>query len=228
MCKNLKINLDLIVMDYDRTIASEDLGFKISDEVKEFLIKITQKKILATGRLFEDIPDKDVVKIFDSLVVENGTILITERGNRKEVLVGSEWLDTKKDLVKTLQEEGIKFKEGTVIIFGDRRDAALLESIIIDRGLQNEIFIDFNKDGYMILPAGWNKGKGAKIAAINLGGGRLMAIGDEINDMPLFEIADIRVAVGNAVPELKKMADIICQEDNGKGVIEVLKSLGVN
>ncbi len=224
----MKVNVDLIVMDYDRTVASEDLGFKISEEVKEFLIKIPQKKILATGRLFEDIPDKDVLKIFDALVVENGTILITEGGKRKEVLVNSGWLEKKKDLVKMLHEEGIKFKEGRVIMFGDRRDFTLLENKLRELGLRNEIFIDFNKDGYMILPAGWNKGRGAKIAVVTLGGGRLMAIGDEVNDISLFEIADVRVAVANAVPELKKMADIICQEDNGKGVIEVLNGLGVN
>ncbi|MCQ5373822.1 MAG: HAD family hydrolase [Candidatus Methanomethylicia archaeon] len=222
----MKINADLIVMDYDRTVASEDLGFKISEDVKEVLLKIPQKKILATGRLHEDIPDRDVVRIFDAMVVENGTILVTECGKRKEVLIGGEWTDLKKNLVEVLQEGRIHFKCGEVIIFGDIKDLPILKERLGKHGLLNDVFIDLNKDGYMIMPAGWNKGRGAKVAAMSLGGGRLMAIGDEVNDLSLFEIADVRVAVGNAVPELKKMADIICDKDNGKGVIEVLTSLG--
>ncbi|MCX8181951.1 MAG: hypothetical protein N3D12_02405 [Candidatus Methanomethyliaceae archaeon] len=44
-----------------------------------------------------------------------------------------------------------------------------------------------------------------------------MVIKDEDDNM-LFEISDFRAAIGNVVQELKKMADIICKEDNGKGV----------
>lgn len=224
-CGEMKINVDLVAMDYDRTIASEDSGFKISEPLKELLLKIPQKTILATGRVLEDIPDQDAVEIFDALVVENGTILVTEGGIRKEVLVNKEWLGKKRELIKMLRDEGFDFRYGEVIIFGDKREARSLESWLRRYGLMDEVFIDFNKDGFMILPAGWNKGRGVKIAAAGLGGGRLMAIGDEINDLPLFEIADLRVAVGNAVKELKMLADIICDGDNGKGVIEVLSSL---
>ena len=221
----MKINVDIVVMDYDRTVANEDLGFKIDEEVKKILLRIPQRTILATGRIFEDIPDRDVVRLFDVLVVENGTILILDDGKKRGVLVGEAWLEKKRRVLEALREEGIDFNHGEVIIFGDRRDSKVLENALRKHDLLKEVFIDFNKDGYMILPLGWNKGKGVKFAVDKLGGGRVMCIGDEFNDIPLFEGANIRVAVGNAVPELKKMADIVCDEDNGRGVIEVLTNL---
>ncbi len=221
----MKLNADVIVMDYDRTVADEKLGFIISNDVKKVLKKIPQKTILATGRVYEDIPDRDAVKIFDALVVENGTILITKGGKKREVLVNEQWFEAKKKIVKVLEEGGIKFKHGEVIISGKREDVPNFKRKLRRHGLLKEVSIDFNKDEYMILPVGWNKGKGAKVAANKFGGRKLVAIGDEINDLSLFEIAEIKVAVGNAVPELKKAADILCDKEDGEGVIEILTSL---
>lgn len=221
----MKINVDIVVMDYDRTVADEGLNFKIADEVKRALDQVSQKIILATGRMLDDIPDRDVLELFDALVVENGTVLVTEKGQKKEILVNKEWPRIKEKIIELLKEVKINFHHGEVILFGSKKDLPSVRQTLEKSKIIKETFIDLNKDGYMILPAGWNKGKGAKFAATRLGGGKIMAIGDEINDLSLFEIADIKVAVGNAIPELKRMADIICDHDNGRGVVEILRSL---
>ncbi|MCM1314324.1 MAG: Cof-type HAD-IIB family hydrolase [Prevotella sp.] len=50
----------------------------------------------------------------------------------------------------------------------------------------------------------------------------VICFGDNLNDVTMFEEADIKIAVGNAVPELKEMADFITSENDRDGVAEWL------
>jgi hydroxymethylpyrimidine pyrophosphatase-like HAD family hydrolase len=221
----LKISVDAIVMDYDRTVADETLGFKISDDVKRELRNLRCKLILATGRRLDDIPDKEAVEIFHAIITENGTICNTEKGGVRRILVEDGWFDKKERLNRLFLKGGLNFHSGEVILAGYIEDLEKFRSIIHDARMDQEVLIEFNKEGLMVLPAGWNKGRGTKIALEALGGGRLLAIGDDFNDFSLFEVADIKVAVKNAVPELKVKADIVCDKEEGEGVIEIITSL---
>lgn len=51
----------------------------------------------------------------------------------------------------------------------------------------------------------------------------IMAIGDGINDIEMIQMAGIGVAVGNACPELKRVADYVCTKENTGGVIEAVR-----
>ncbi|WP_413492363.1 Cof-type HAD-IIB family hydrolase [Morganella psychrotolerans] len=53
--------------------------------------------------------------------------------------------------------------------------------------------------------------------------GTVIAIGDQENDLSLFEAADIRVAMGNAVPALKQHADFITGTCRDNGVAAALR-----
>lgn len=50
----------------------------------------------------------------------------------------------------------------------------------------------------------------------------VMAIGDHTNDIEVLQMAGIGVAVANAVPELKAVADYIAQNERSDGVIEAI------
>ncbi|MEM0231575.1 MAG: HAD hydrolase family protein [Candidatus Methanomethyliaceae archaeon] len=214
------MNIDIVVMDYDRTIADEE-SLMINEELKSFLKIIPQKKILATGRTLNNIPDKSVFKIFDAIVAENGTVVVIN--GVKEILPNKNWNILKELIIKASEKRNLKLLYGEVIIFGRIEDYKKTLDLLEKEGMLKEIFIDFNKNNFMILPKYWNKGKGVKIVIEKIGGGKVMAIGDELNDLSLFEIADIKVAVSNATPEVKSKADIICEEKNGKGVLQILK-----
>ena len=50
-----------------------------------------------------------------------------------------------------------------------------------------------------------------------------IVVGDSTNDLPLFEVGAYRVAMGNAIPELKSLADYIApsiEEDGAAHVVE--------
>jgi len=52
-----------------------------------------------------------------------------------------------------------------------------------------------------------------------------IGIGDDINDFSLFEECGYSVAVGNALPELKKVANYVTADNNSDGVAKFLETL---
>lgn len=221
----MKINADVVVMDYDRTVASESLGFMISDQVLEALSRSECKLILATGRRFQSIPDRRVRDVFHVILTENGTIFNSGSGDVKRILVEEAWFPKKEKISEVLKEAGIAYHSGEAILAAHRRDLGAVQIALEETGLRKEVSLEFNREGLMVLPAGWGKGRGTLLALRELGGGRLLAMGDDFNDLSLFDVADVRVAVKNAVPELKMRADVICEEENGMGVAEILGSI---
>ena len=79
----------------------------------------------------------------------------------------------------------------------------------------------FYKDNYVpdlyfleIITKSVSKASGALEVKKMLGADKIVAFGDNLNDIPLFEIADECYAVSNAEDELKKIAtDVIASND---------------
>lgn len=69
-----------------------------------------------------------------------------------------------------------------------------------------------------IMPQNASKANAIKQLKQMLGCGRLIVFGDGINDVDMFHIADEAYAVENAVPELKKIATGIIEDNNHDGV----------
>lgn len=57
----------------------------------------------------------------------------------------------------------------------------------------------------------------------SFGAEQIVCFGDNRNDLPMFEAADIRIAVGNAVEELKEKADHVIGNHTDNGVANWLK-----
>ncbi|KAF4690952.1 hypothetical protein FOZ62_023150, partial [Perkinsus olseni] len=54
-----------------------------------------------------------------------------------------------------------------------------------------------------VVPAGVNKGMGVRVLKENQGYKRVACIGDALNDLEMLQEADVPVAMGNALPEIK-------------------------
>ena len=80
--------------------------------------------------------------------------------------------------------------------------------------------LEYNKGAVMLLPPGATKGTGLLAALHEMGYSprNVIAIGDGENDRSLFEQSELSVAVGNAKPEIKEIADIVLEKPNGAGV----------
>ena len=67
-----------------------------------------------------------------------------------------------------------------------------------------------------------SKASAAILLKKRLGCDKMICFGDEINDIPMFEIADECYAVENAVPELKRIATGIILSNDEDGVAKWL------
>ncbi len=52
------------------------------------------------------------------------------------------------------------------------------------------------------------------------------AIGDSLSDIPMFNLAGFRAAVGNGSPELKEISDYVADASYGSGFAEIIKYMG--
>lgn len=79
-----------------------------------------------------------------------------------------------------------------------------------------------------ISPAEDNKGEALKFIASHYGIPlqRTVAVGDNLNDLPMLQVAGVGVAVANATPALKEKADFITASNDEGAVAEVIKKFG--
>ncbi len=76
-----------------------------------------------------------------------------------------------------------------------------------------------------ILPPGGSKGAALRVLLerLNIPAEQVMAMGDAENDMEMLELAGIGVAVGNADPRLKAVAQAVVATNDDDGVAEAIE-----
>ena len=80
-------------------------------------------------------------------------------------------------------------------------------------------------DSLGIFPAGADKGSALRLVQERLGisAAETLAIGDNIVDLPMFEVAAFSVAMGNAPPEVKRRAMAVAPGNDDEGVAWAVK-----
>jgi hypothetical protein len=90
--------------------------------------------------------------------------------------------------------------------------------------------IEYNRGAVMLLPPGATKGTGLTYALRELGFSprNVVVCGDAENDRSMFEVAELSVAVPNALPKIKAMADTVLptpENSNGTGFEALVNEL---
>ncbi len=113
-----------------------------------------------------------------------------------------------------------------VTIVGDR-DALLSIEFEIRRRNQ-PVYLTYSAPIYMeVTRSGVNKGTALKRLAehLQISLERVVAIGDASNDISMFDVAGLAVAMGNAPAEVKEAADLVAPTNDESGVAWVLRRL---
>lgn len=101
--------------------------------------------------------------------------------------------------------------------------SALEQDIKKDTSLRTVLYREVNYENVWVFEAfsaQASKAKTVRKSAELCGADRIVAFGDNYNDLPLFEGADVSVAVANAVPEVIAAADFVCGSNLEDGVAE--------
>jgi len=213
----------VLASDYDGTLADQGL---VSPEIIEklSLLKFTGRKlVLVTGREMKDLvivfPN---YKVFDHIVAENGAVLYNTATGEEQLLgpgPGPEF-------VRALQRKGVHpLSVGKVIVATwVPHEQGVLE-VIRESGCEHQVI--FNKGAVMILPPGINKATGlqALLHRLQLSAHNVVGVGDAENDSSLLQVSEAAVAVGNALPSLKAIADWVTPSAHGAGVSELVDRL---
>ena len=212
-----------IATDFDGTIATEG---KVAPETYLALQRWQQtgrSLIMVTGRRLDNLycvfPE---AQTFDCIVAENGALLSFPR-TEQTILLGE---PPPENFVKALQErqvEPLNVGQG-IIATKVPHDLAAQEVI---RELDLAWQISHNKGAVMLIPQGVDKDLGLRTALekMNLTSAEVVAVGDGENDLPLLKLGGLGVAVNNALPELKQVADWVMTKNCGDGMVELIEKL---
>ena len=214
-----------MVFDYDGTLTLEN-GL-LPEPTKKILHEIKRLDLallgIVSGRDLEFLlkVNESLSRPFSFLVAENGAV--SYFANKEEKLVkGIEWTREARRAFSTV-DFPIHFFE---IIASSKKEFSSNVSVALNES-HLEAKIVLNKDSIMVLPPNVDKGTGVSSAIEHYAQTKNMTLtcfGDGENDEALFGPADHSVAVSNAVPSLKKIADSITTQPGGLGVVEYLTS----
>ncbi len=208
--------VDALAMDLDGTLTSG--GQPLRPELVEAMKRLREsgtRLILVTGRCSVEALRITGEGLFDATVAENGAVLAV--GATREPQAPVDWAGERARLLR-------QFDEGCeeVIISSSIENLALARSLVSTLAQ-----VQVNKDRLMIVPSGVDKGTGlsAALKRLNLSPGRTACVGDGENDMPMFEISGLKVALANSVDELKQRADYVANGSDGEGTMEAIRDL---
>jgi phosphoglycolate phosphatase (TIGR01487 family) len=232
-----------VFTDIDGTLTIDRQSSVLDDEalssLKE-LVKHDYAVVMVSGNSLPVVRGLSLYLGLGGLAIgENGAVLF----DGQSVVIECERCERMKDIAKVLVE-----KAGGFLVESWQNLFRLCDMALRWRGISEEDalritqeilketgnhWIEVTTSGYAIHihPRGCGKDRGIKkmIKILGLSNGNIFCVGDAVSDLPMRRACPKLVAVGNADPELKSVADIVTTKPSGKGFAEFVdKILSLN
>ncbi len=215
-----------VAVDIDGTLT--DRKRSLNCRAVEALRRLEIPVVLATGNIscFARTAAK-LIGVSDIVICENGGVVRFEYDG-DDIVLGN-----KEKCYRAL--EALKERFDVILLDDSYRKAEICLRRTFRKEEAEEILRDYGVRlidsgfAYHIIDDAVSKGEALKFIAESIGidAESFVAIGDSENDVELFEVAGIGVAVANAHSKLKEVADIVTSRPNGDGVVEALEFLGL-
>ncbi len=219
-CNTVVMKYSVIATDYDGTLATQGVVLEATLAALQRYRDRGGRLLLVTGRQLDDLLQVfPHPHLFDGMVVENGAVLY--RPEEESVRLLANPLPTV--LIDTLIDQGVTpISQGQVLVSTWEPHGETVEQTLRHLGIAATVIR--NKRAVMVLPHGVDKASGmaAALAELGLGANQVVGIGDAENDRSLLRASGLGVAVANAVPDLKAMADRVMVGERGAGVQELI------
>lgn len=209
----------LLAFDFDGTLAHEG---RVPAELARALEECRatgHALFLVTGRRFETVSLGGLGDLFSGVVWENGAVLSHTASGEIYLPFGE--LDG--NLLKDLEEAGVPLHRGLAIAATWTPHDTKAWEVLARHG--GGAAIEYNKGQVMLTPPGCAKGAGLErlLALCGFSARNLSAFGDAENDLSMLRLAEVSVAVGDAVPAVADIADVVAARPGPEGVLEVLR-----
>lgn len=217
------MDIRALASDYDGTLAENDTVPPSTVAALRRFKASGRKLILVTGRHLPDLrqvfPD---LPLFDITVLENGGLLYFPATGVSRPLAPTPPA-TFVERLRPLDLE--EFQVGQTIVATKAHHHDVVRKAVDELAPHLEIIL--NTDSLMVLPAGVDKASGLAVALAELGldAADVAAAGDAENDIVFLEYCGLAVAVGNALPQVKAIADRVMMRSRGAGVEEFIDSV---
>ncbi|CAE6739536.1 HAD-IIB family hydrolase [Nitrospira defluvii] len=208
----------VMAFDFDGTLAVNGVVPRELECALERCRAAGYALFLVTGRRFETVSLGRLGDMCTGVVWENGAVLVhTATG---EVYLPFGQLEER--LVKALVEAMIPLERGLAIAATWVPHDQEVWRVLSAHG--GGAAVEYNKGAVMVLPSGAAKGAGLErlLTICGFSAHNLMAFGDAENDGSMLRLAEIAVAVGDALPAVQEMADVVASRPGPAGVLEIL------
>ena len=214
----------VLAFDFDGTLAENGVVPPQLYSALEQLYASGYVLFLVTGRLTESVALGALGDLFTGIVWENGAVLFDTTSRETYLPFGR--LDRR--LVVALTAAGVPLEHGRAIVSTWAEHNDTVWRVINEEG--GDVAVALNKGAVMILPAGAAKGAGLERLLTRCGFSprNLVSFGDAENDLSLLNLGELGVAVADAVPSLKAIADLVTTQPGPNGVHEVLTAYWLN
>lgn len=208
----------VLAFDFDGTLAEDGV---VPSEIVTALQQLHASGyvlFLVTGRLTESVSLGELGELFTGIAWENGAVLY-DCANQETVLPFGQ---LNRSLVDALIAKGVPLEHGQAIVSTWAPHNETVWQVINEWG--GDAAVINNKGAVMILPAGAAKGSGLQrlLTICGFSPRNLVSFGDAENDLSLLSLGEYGVAVADAVPSLKAIADLVAKQPGPAGVHEVL------
>ncbi len=215
----------VLAFDFDGTLADET--GRVPPELQialETLHSSGYVLFLVTGRQLEKIALGPLADLFTGIVWENGAVLYDAVMQETYLPFGA--IDPR--LVQMLESAQVPLEHGHAIVSTWAAHTETVWRVVNEWG--GDAAVVANKGSVMILPAGAAKGSGLErlLKIRGFSPHNLVSFGDAENDLSLLTLGEFGVAVADAVPALKAVADMVTTHPGPAGVLEVLETFWLN
>jgi hydroxymethylpyrimidine pyrophosphatase-like HAD family hydrolase len=211
-----------LATDYDDTLACEGRVDASTIAALERARAAGLRLLMVTGRVLPDLfATFPQYPLFHHIVGENGAVSYEPSTGAQRRLAEA----PPAVLLDALARANVPVFVGeSIVATYEAYHDAVREAI---RDLDLDWHVIFNKGSVMALPANVTKATGLAHAleALGLTSAEIVGIGDAENDEAFLQACGVGVAVSNALPSLKDLADFVTAGARGAGVTELIDRL---
>lgn len=209
----------VMAFDFDGTLAVDG---SVPPEVESALerCRATGYAIfLVTGRRYESVALGRLGELCTGIVWENGAVLAHTASGELYCPFGQ----LPAGLVKSLEEANVPIERGLAIAATWVPHDQTVWQVLAAHG--GGASVEYNKGAVMVTPVGASKGAGLErlLTICGFSPRNVAAFGDAENDLSMLRLAEVAVAVNDAVPTVRDMADVVASQAGPSGVLEILK-----